>query len=153
VLFWSGIWYGMLIFLKIIFKESFIYLKCHLEIYIYSETLLARPPTGRHWTGRVGRVEVVAPHLHSWRFHVLSRSLHFYNSFLDWKLFSFVLRAAIAYPYFTIKSHNGKNRCRRYKFKNSLQYEFVTTHWHLLRLHVRLHPCLCRQLVHKVLGI
>jgi len=65
VLFWSGIWYGMLIFLKIIFKESFIYLKCHLEIYIYSETPLARPPTGRHSTGRVGRAEVVASHLHS----------------------------------------------------------------------------------------
>jgi len=25
--FWSGIWYGKLIFLKIIFKENFIYLK------------------------------------------------------------------------------------------------------------------------------
>jgi len=22
-----------------------------------------------------------------------------------------------------------------------LQYEFVTSHWHLLRLHARIHPC------------
>jgi len=39
---------------------------------------------------------------------LLSRSRHFYNSFLDWKLFSFVLRAAIAHRYCTVKSHNGK---------------------------------------------
>ena len=23
-----------------------------------------------------------------------------------------------------------------------LQYEFVTSHWHLLRMHARLHPCI-----------
>jgi len=54
------------------------------------------------------------------------------------KLFSFVWRAAIAYRYCTIKSHNEKSRCRQYKFQRSLQYEFVTLHWHFLRLHSRL---------------
>jgi len=39
VLFWSGIWYGKLIFLKIIFKESFIYLKNVIWIYIYIYTV------------------------------------------------------------------------------------------------------------------
>ena len=69
------------------------------------------------------------------RDHFISKILS-----LDWKLFSFVLRAAIAYRYCTIKSHNGKSRRRRYKFQKSLQYEFVTSHCHLLRLHSRLHP-------------
>ena len=59
--------------------------------------------------------------------------------FLDWKLFIFVSRAAIAYRYCTIKSHNGKSQCRQYKFQKSLQYEFVTSHWNL---HSRLHPCI-----------
>ena len=45
MLFSSGIWYGKLIFLKIIFKENFIYLSFHLDI--YSGTPLARPHTGR----------------------------------------------------------------------------------------------------------
>jgi len=50
VLFWSGIWYRKLIFLKIILKENFIYLKNVIWIYIYTVELrqLARPPTGRH---------------------------------------------------------------------------------------------------------
>jgi len=52
------------------------------------------------------------------------------------------LRAVIAYRYCTIKSHNGQSRCRQYKFQKSLQYEFVTSHWHLLRLHSFLHPCI-----------
>jgi len=48
VLFWSGIWYRKLIFLKIILKENFIYLKNVIWIYIYSGT----PPasTTTHWT-------------------------------------------------------------------------------------------------------
>jgi len=33
VLFWSGICYGKLIFLKIISKENFIYLKIVIQIY------------------------------------------------------------------------------------------------------------------------
>jgi len=36
VLFWSGIWYGKLIFLKAIFKENFIYLKNVIWMYIYT---------------------------------------------------------------------------------------------------------------------
>ena len=64
-------------------------------MYIYSGTPLARPPTGGHSIGRVSGAGVVASHLHSKWFHALSRSLHFCNSFPDWKLFSFVLRAAI----------------------------------------------------------
>jgi len=83
-----------------------------LDIYIYSGTPLARPPTGRHSIGRVNGAEVVTSHLHSLRFHVLSRSLHLYNSFLDWKLFSFALRATTAHRYCTIKSHNRKSRRR-----------------------------------------
>jgi len=46
------------------------------------------------------------------------------ESYLD------VLRAAIAYRYCTIKSHNGKSRCRQYMFRKSSQYGFVTSHWH-----------------------
>ena len=38
-----------------------------------------------------------------YRDHLISTSC-----FLDWKLFSFVLRAAVAYRYCTMKSHNGK---------------------------------------------
>jgi len=34
VLFWSGIWFGKLAFLNIIFKENFIYLKTLIKIYI-----------------------------------------------------------------------------------------------------------------------
>jgi len=57
-------------------------------IYIYSGTTLARPPTGRHSICRVAGL--------GWSRHTcISRSLHFYNYFLDWKLFSFVLRGAI----------------------------------------------------------
>ena len=33
VLFWSGIWYGKLIFLKLVFRENFIYLKNVIWIY------------------------------------------------------------------------------------------------------------------------
>jgi len=97
VLVWSGIWSGKLIFLKIIFEENFVRLKNVIwiySIYIYSRTPLARAPTGRHSIGRVNGAGMVASHLHSLRGHVSSRSLHFYNSFLDWELFSFVLRAA-----------------------------------------------------------
>ena len=67
VLFWSGIWYGKLIFPKIIFKETFICLKNVIWIYrnICSGTPLARPPTGRQSIGRISRARVVAPHLHS----------------------------------------------------------------------------------------
>jgi len=36
MLFSSGIWYGKLIFLKITFKENFIYLKNVIGIYIYT---------------------------------------------------------------------------------------------------------------------
>ena len=111
-------------------------------IYIYSGTPLARPPTGRHSIGRIVGAGMVASHLHSWRFHVLSRSIHFYNYFLHWKLFSFVLRAAKAYRYCTIKSHNGKSWCRHNKFQTSLQHAFVTSHWHILRLHSCLHTCI-----------
>jgi len=95
VLFWSGIWYVKLSFLPIIFKENFVFLKNVIWIYECSGTPVAQPPTGRHSVGYVNGVGVVASHMHSWRFHVLSWSLHFYNSFLYWKLFSFALRADI----------------------------------------------------------
>jgi len=47
---------------------------------------------------------------------VLSLSLHFYNSFLDWTLFNFVLLAAVDYRCCIIKSRNGKSRCRDNKY-------------------------------------
>ena len=144
MLFWSWIWYGKLIFLKIIFEQNFFYLKNVIWIYILYIQLNSASTTTQ-WTTlnwSCSGAGVVASQLHSWRLHVLSRSLNFCNSFLDWKLFSFVLRAAIAYRYCTIKSHNGKSRCRQYKIQMSLQYEFVTSHWHLLRLRSRLHPWL-----------
>jgi len=50
-------------------------------------------------------------------------------------------------PIVTIKSHNGKSRCRQYRFQKCSHYEFITSHWHLLRLHARLHPC-----IHDVSG-
>jgi len=131
VLFWSGIWFAKLIFLKIIFKENFINLRIVIWIYIYtySGTPPARPPTGRHLIGRVRGTGVVASHLHSSRFHVCYYrdhwSLHFCKSFLDWKLFAFVLRGAWTYRYCTIKPHNRKSRYRQYKFQKSLQYKFV----------------------------
>jgi len=53
VLFSSGIWYGRLIFLKIIFKENCIFLKNVFWIFAYSGTPLARPSTGRHSIRRV----------------------------------------------------------------------------------------------------
>jgi len=40
MLFCPGIWHGKLIFLKIIFKEYFIYIKNVIWIYIYSGTPL-----------------------------------------------------------------------------------------------------------------
>ena len=55
MVFRSGIWYGKLIFLKIIFKANFIHLKnviC-IYIYIYSGIPLAGPPTGLHSIGHV----------------------------------------------------------------------------------------------------
>jgi len=36
VLFWSGIWYGKLIFLKLLFTENFLYPKNIIWIYMYS---------------------------------------------------------------------------------------------------------------------
>jgi len=42
-------------------------------------------------------------------------------------LFSFFLRAVMAYGYCTIKPHEGK-RCRQYKFQRTSQYEFVLSH-------------------------
>jgi len=51
--FWSAIWYRKLIFLKITFKENFIFLKNVIWIYIHSGTPLARPPTGRDSIDRV----------------------------------------------------------------------------------------------------
>ena len=63
-LFWSGI-SGKLIFLKIIFKEKFIYVKNVIWVYIYSRPPLSRPPTGWHSIGRVSGGGVVASHLHS----------------------------------------------------------------------------------------
>jgi len=71
---------------------------------------------------------------------LLPRSLHLYNSFLDWKLFCFVLRAATAHRCCTMKSHNEKCRRRQYKFQKSLHNKCATLHLHLLRLHSRLHP-------------
>ena len=65
VLFWSGIWYGKQIFMKIIFKENFIYLKNVIWIYLYSGNPITRPPTGRHSIGRASGAGMVASHLHS----------------------------------------------------------------------------------------
>jgi len=48
--FLSGIWYEKLIFLKIFFKEKFIYLKNIFWMYIYSGTPPARPPIGQYTT-------------------------------------------------------------------------------------------------------
>jgi len=55
----------MLLLLKIIMKNFFIYFKIVIGIYIYSGTPLARPPTGRHSIGRVNGAGVVASHLYS----------------------------------------------------------------------------------------
>jgi len=60
-----GIWFGKLIFLKIIFKENFIYLKSFIWINTCSGTPLSRPPTGRHSIGRVSGAWLAASHLHS----------------------------------------------------------------------------------------
>ena len=68
--------------------------------------------------------------------HFISKILSLIESYLD------VLHVAIAYRCCTIKPYNGKSRCRQYKFRKSLQYEFVTSQWHELRLHARLHPCI-----------
>jgi len=59
-----------------------------------------------------------------YRDHFISKIISLIESYLV------VLRAAIAYRYCTIKSHNGKSRHRQYKFQNSLQHEFVTSYWH-----------------------
>jgi len=83
VLFWSGIRYRKLFFWKY-FRQFYLRQKCHLDIYIQWNS----DNTTTHWTalnwscergwgGRVNGVGVVASHLYSWRFHVLSRSLHF----------------------------------------------------------------------------
>jgi len=129
MLFWSGISYGKLILLKIIFKENFIYLRNVIWIYIYSGTPLARTPTGRHSIGRASGVGVATSHFIPKGFmyygdHFISKILSLIESYLA------VLHAAIAYRYCAIKSHNGKSRCRQYKFRKSLPYEFVTSHWH-----------------------
>jgi len=87
---------------------------------------LARPPTGLHPINRVSGAGWSRHTCISKGFHVSSRSLHFYISFLGWKLFSFVFRAAIAYRYCTIKSHNGISRCRQYKFQNAVWVCYVT---------------------------
>jgi len=42
---------------------------CHSDVYIYSETPLARPPTGRHSIVRDSGTGVVASHLRSY-FHL-----------------------------------------------------------------------------------
>jgi len=53
VLFWSWIWYGKLIFLKVIFKENFIYLKN--VIWIYSRICLIRHHKGIRKKWRIRR--------------------------------------------------------------------------------------------------
>jgi len=62
--FWLGVWDRQLIFLKILFKENFIYLKNVIWIYLYSGTPIT-PPTGRHSISCVSGVGSVASHLHS----------------------------------------------------------------------------------------
>jgi len=85
------------------------------------------------WRRSIGRVRggwggrVTLAFLKASCFSAITSFLQF---FLWLKLFSFVLRAAIAHRYCTIKSQNGKSLCRQYKFQKSLQYEFVTSHWH-----------------------
>ena len=130
-------------FSEINFERKF-YLseKCHLDIRIYSGTPLARPPTGRHSTGRFSlagwsRHSCIPKGFMYYRDHFISTIVCLIERYLV-----FVLSAAIVYRFCTIKSHHGKSRCRQYKFQKSLQYEFVTSHWHLLHLHSRLHPCI-----------
>jgi len=48
VLFWSGIWYAKLIFLKIISKENFVYPKN--VIWIYIDIQWNSTSTTTHWT-------------------------------------------------------------------------------------------------------
>jgi len=60
-----GIWYGKLIFLKIIFKENFTYLENVIWVHTYSGTPITRPPTGRRSIGRVSGAGMVASHLYS----------------------------------------------------------------------------------------
>jgi len=64
VLIWSRIWYGKLIFLKIIKKKKIICLKIVIWS-LDSVTPLARLPTGRHSIGRVSGAGVVASHVYS----------------------------------------------------------------------------------------
>jgi len=72
---------------------------CHLDVYIYSGTPLARPPTGRRSIGSVNGTGVVASHLHSWRFHVGYYRDHFISTSLSsiesYLALSYVLREPI----------------------------------------------------------
>jgi len=67
VLFRSDIWYGKLIFLKIIFKETFIYLKIVIWIEIYSLQWNSASTT-THWmtlSWSCSGAGLVESHLHS----------------------------------------------------------------------------------------
>jgi len=61
MLFWSELWYGKLIFLKL-FLEKILSSSKMSFWYIYSGTTRARRPTGRHSVGRVSGAGVVASH-------------------------------------------------------------------------------------------
>jgi len=56
-------------------------------MYVYSGTLLARPPTGWHSTGRVSEVGVVAPHFPKgfmhYRDHFISTFFSLIESYLS----------------------------------------------------------------------
>ena len=87
MLFWPGIWYGKLIFLKIIFKENFIYLKNVIWIYTCSGTPPARPPTGGHSIGRVeglgwSRLTCIPKGFMYYRVHFISAILSLSESYL-----------------------------------------------------------------------
>jgi len=77
-----------------------------------------------------------------YRDHISSTILFLVESHLD-----------LSYRYCNTKVHNGKSRYRQYKFQQSFQYEYVTSHWHLLRLHARIHPGLSTMLQDNVMSL
>jgi len=89
----------------------------------------------RGWGGRVILAFLKVSCIIAIRYHFISTILYLIESYL-----------ALPQPIVTVvcstKSHNGKNGRWQNKFHKSLQYQFVTWHWHQLRLHSRLQRCI-----------
>jgi len=97
----------MVIFLKIIFNKILSTLKMSFGfIFAKQWNSLARPPTGLHPINRVSGAGWSRHTCISKGFHVSSRSLHFYISFLGWKLFSFVFCHSLSLLYHKITQRN-----------------------------------------------